>query len=53
MADQAAFTAKYFGSWQEWNRAEAVRDLPPGDARWKIIYQLGQRLAEPPTKREY
>ncbi len=24
MAEQTAFAAKYFGSWQDWNRAEAV-----------------------------
>ncbi len=47
------YMVRYFASWQEQNRAEVVQNVPPRDARRKIIYQLGQRLADPPVKKEY
>ncbi len=52
-ASQAAFMAQFFQSYQEQTRDRAAQNVPIGDARRKIIYQTGQRLVDPPMKREY
>ncbi len=40
-AQQAAFSAKFFGEWQEQFRQEDAQKVPVGDARQRIIYQFG------------